>query len=159
MIYNNKKYYDLVAQNKGLGTANREHTAHIFHLLAIIAIGIVLLLGITSCKTPCLPVVEYRDSIRVEYRLDSTYVYVHDSVYRDRWRAGDTVYIVQEKYKTLYKDKIVLQHDTINTVQKDVQQIEVIPRFYRGCTIALWIIIALAFVGCVVYITLKRMKI
>lgn len=136
----------------------RSYAQLLFVFLVLLALVLIPFL-LPSCKTPCLPVVEYRDSIRVEYKLDSTYIYVHDSVYRDRWRAGDTVYIVQEKYKTLYKDKIVLQHDTINTVQKDVQQIEVIPKFYRGCTIALWIVIALAFVGCVVYITLKRMKI
>lgn len=157
MICNNKKYYDLAAQNKGLGTANREHTAHIFHILAIIAIGIVLLLGMTSCKT-CIPVVEYRDSIRVEYKLDSTYVYVHDSVYRDRWHSGDTTYIEVDKYHTIYKDKIVLQHDTITKTEKEVQQIEVVPKFYSGCTIALWILVAILVVGIALTITIKCLR-
>ena len=132
----------------------RSYAQLLFVFLVLLALVLIPFL-LPSCKTPCLPVVEYRDSIRVEYRLDSTYIYVHDSVYRDRWRSGDTVYIVQEKYKTLYKDKIVLQHDTINTVQHDVQRVEVVSRFYRGCTIALWILVALLCVGITIRILIK----
>ena len=109
---------------------------------------------LSSCKT-CIPVVEYRDSIRVEYKLDSTYVYLHDSIYRDRWHSGDTEYIQVKEYHTIYKDKIVLQHDTIFKTEKEVQQIEVVPKFYRGCTIALWVIIALLAVGIAVRILIR----
>lgn len=34
-----------------------------------------------------------RDSVRVEVRHDSVYIFRHDSIFRDRWRAGDTVFI------------------------------------------------------------------
>lgn len=110
--------------------------------------------ALSSCKT-CIPVVEYRDSIRVEYKLDSTYVYVHDSVYRDRWHSGDTTYIQVDKYHTIYKDKIVLQHDTISKVEKEVQQVEVVKPFYRGCTIALWILVALLAIGVTIRILIR----
>lgn len=109
---------------------------------------------LTSCKT-CVPVVEIRDSVRVEYRLDSVYIWQHDSIFRDRWREGDTVFVVQEKYKTLYKDKIVEVHDTIRTEQNIVQERKVVPSFYKGCTIALWMLIALAVIGVAVRVLIK----
>lgn len=126
---------------------------HIFYL-AIIAAAIAMMAILSSCKT-CIPVVEYRDSIRVEYKLDSTYVYLHDSIYRDRWHSGDTEYVQVKEYHTIYKDKIVLQHDTISKTEKDMQQIEVVPKFYRGCTIALWIVIAILAIGIAVRILIR----
>lgn len=108
-------------------------------VLAILT-ALVMTIGMTGCKT-CVPIVEVRDSVRTEYKLDSVYVYKHDSVWRDRWRNGDTVFVVQEKYKTLYKDKIVEVHDTIRTNTEIVQERKVVPSFYKGCTIALWVLI------------------
>lgn len=126
-------------------------------LLASILIGCVLLCvlcSLTGCKT-CVPIVETRDSIRVEYKLDSVYVYQHDSIFRDRWRNGDTVFVTVEKWQTRYKDKIVQVHDTIATSVTDTIQVEVIPKFYRGCTIAMWIIIACLVIGIVARILIK----
>lgn len=63
-----------------------------------------------SCSTQkCLPEIEYRDSVRIEYRLDSVYHYERDSIYLDR--SSDTIY--KEVFHWRYKDKIVLMHDTI----------------------------------------------
>lgn len=119
-------------------------------------IGAVCLLAVllASCKT-CIPIVEVRDSVRVEQRLDSVYIYQHDSIFRDRWRNGDTVFVVQEKYKTLYKDKIVEVHDTIRTEQNIVQERKVVPSFYKGCTIALWVLVVLAVLGIAVRVLIK----
>lgn len=121
-------------------------------VLAILT-ALVMAIGMTGCKT-CVPIVEVRDSIRTEYKLDSVYVYKHDSVWRDRWRNGDTVFVVQEKYRTLYKDKIVEIHDTIRTNTEIVQERKVVPPFYKGCTIALWVLIA-----CVVLYIVARVLI
>ena len=102
-----------------------------------------------------MPIVEVRDSVRTEYKLDSVYVDQHDSIFRDRWRNGDTVFVQVEKWQTRYKDKIVLQHDTIRTNELQVQQVEVVPKFYKNCTIALWVLIALAVVGVAARIVIK----
>lgn len=117
---------------------NLEHIKWAITLAILTAL--VMAIGMTGCKT-CVPIVEVRDSVRTEYKLDSVYVYKHDSVWRDRWRNGDTVFVVQEKYKTLYKDKIVEIHDTIRTNTEIVQERKVVPSFYKGCTIALWVLI------------------
>ena len=110
-----------------------------------IGIGAVCLLAVllSSCKT-CVPLVEVRDSVRIEQRLDSVYIYQHDSIFRDRWRNGDTVFVQVEKWAVRYKDKIVQVHDTISTNEVKVQQVEVVPKFYKNCTIALWVLVVLA---------------
>ena len=133
------------------------HNRNIFEwLLAamLFAAIVTIVAGLTSCKT-CVPIVEVRDSVRVEYKLDSVYVYQHDSIFRDRWRNGDTIFVVQEKWQTRYKDKIVLQHDTIRTNELQVQQVEIVPKFYKGCTIALWVLLALVVIGIAIRIVIK----
>lgn len=115
---------------------------------------VTIVAGMSSCKT-CVPIVEVRDSVRVEYKLDSVYVYQHDSIFRDRWRNGDTIFVQVEKWQTRYKDKIVLQHDTIRTNELQVQQVEVVPKFYKGCTIALWVLLAIVVIGIAIRIVIK----
>lgn len=121
---------------------------------ALFAVVFASCIALVGCKT-CQPIEVIRDSVRVEYRLDSVYIWQHDSIFRDRWREGDTVFVVQEKYKTLFKDKIVEVHDTIRTEQNIVQERKVVPSFYKGCTIALWVLIALAVIGVAVRVLIK----
>ena len=133
----------------------KRHNIFEWLLAAMLFAAIVTIAaGMSSCKT-CVPIVEVRDSVRVEYKLDSVYVYQHDSIFRDRWRNGDTIFVVQEKWQTRYKDKIVLQHDTIRTNELQVQQVEVVPKFYKGCTIALWVLLALGLIGLPLRIVIK----
>lgn len=126
--------------------------------IAIIAL-VALLIGfiLSSCKT-CIPVVEYKDSIRIEYKHDSIYEYKHDSIFQDRWRSGDTVYVNVERWSIRYKDKIVEMHDTISSIQHDVQQVEVVKPFYRRCTIAFWFLVVVMLSGLVVYLFVKFYK-
>lgn len=91
----------------------------------------------------------------MEYKLDSVYVYQHDSIFRDRWRDGDTVFVQVEKWLTRYKDKIVLVHDTIATQHTETIQVETIPKFYRNCTIAMWILVAAIAIGITIRILIK----
>lgn len=121
-------------------------------MIAGALIGFAVLMS--SCKT-CVPVVEIRDSVRVEYKHDSIYEYKHDSIFRDRWRSGDTVYVNVERWAIRYKDKIVEVHDTVATNTEIVQERKVVPAYYKGCSIALWIIVACAVVGIIIRILIK----
>lgn len=100
---------------------------------------------LTGCKVQ-KPIQQKRDSVRVEYRLDSVYVYKHDSVFRDRWRAGDTIYITTEKWRTQYRDKIVERHDTIASVQTEQVEVRYVPDYYRRVSRGFWVLLALAIV-------------
>lgn len=77
-----------------------------------------------SCKTQdCIPETIIKDSIRVEYNLDSIYLYEKDSVYIKEGK--DTIYLY--KYVTRYKDVLKVERDTIiqDKVVVEVKEVEV----------------------------------
>ena len=94
---------------------------------------ILLVLALVGCKTvaPCIPETITRDSVRVEYKLDSVYLYERDSIFVHEKR--DTVFV--ERWKTRYKDAIKIQRDTIRDTHTEVQvqRVEVTPRFAKFC--------------------------
>lgn len=114
---------------------------------------ILLASAICSCKTQqCLPEVITRDSIRVEYQRDS--IYAHDSIFIDRYRTNDTVYLTKERWSIRYRD--VLHTDTMyvdhNTVEVKTERY--IPGFYKWSTWVCWIIIA----GVLIYVVCRIAK-
>ena len=108
-----------------------------------------LCLHLVGCKTiQQQTAVHNRDSVRVEVRLDSIYIYEHDSIWRDRWRQGDTVFVTVEKWKTRYRDKLREVHDTIAVVKTDsVTTVVSVPRprtgYDRFCSWFFWIVVVL----------------
>ena len=110
--------------------------------VAMFALLVLFCLTASSCAST-KPLTNTRDSVRVEYRLDSVYIYKHDSVFRDRWRAGDTTYIQVEKWRTLYKDKIVIQHDTIATTETKEIAVKYVPEYYKRTSAGFWVLLLL----------------
>ena len=111
------------------------------YLVAII-VTVILCLCFHGCKT-VQPIQQNRDSVRVEIRHDSVFVFKHDSIFRDRWRSGDTVYVTVEKFKTLYRDKLVEVHDTIATTQTEQVPVEVVPTYYKNTSRGFWVLLAI----------------
>lgn len=94
-----------------------------------------------GCKSQAVP--STRDSVRVEFHHDSVYVFKHDSVFRDRWRNGDTIFVTVEKWQTLYRDKLKEVHDTIRTNEVQVQQVKYVPAYYKNTSAGFWFLLAL----------------
>lgn len=115
-----------------------------FALLAFVLL-VVFMFFASSCKST-QPLVQTRDSIRIETRYDSVYVYKHDSIYRDRWRSGDTTYIQVEKYQILYRDKLVQVHDTISTIQTEQVAVKYVPDYYRRTSTGFWVLLSILIV-------------
>lgn len=148
-------------ENIRRGVNNRQGVPNIFHVLAIIIIGIILLMfiGCKSQQMPTLPSSSDRshDSIRTEY--------VHDSVYIDRWhkeiQKGDTFYIHDSIDR--WRDRYICIYDSvdnsrIDTIHKVVEIEKKGSAFLRNSGIALWVIIALIIAGMVIGIILKFAK-
>ena len=116
----------------------------IFAIGVFVLIAVLIALSFTGCKTiQQQTAVHNRDSVRIEVRLDSIYVYEHDSIWRDRWRQGDTVFVTVEKWKTRYRDKLREVHDTIAVVKTDsVTTVVSVPRprtgYDRFCSGFFW---------------------
>lgn len=104
-------------------------------------IALLILLFFSSCKVQ-QPLQQTQDSVRVEFRHDSIFIWQHDSIFRDRWRAGDTVYVTVEKYKTLYKDKFIEVHDTIATTHTEHVAVKYVPNYYKNTSTGFWILLA-----------------
>ena len=115
---------------------------------AVQGIGIIIILWLCLHLVGCRTIqqqtaVHNRDSVRIEVRLDSIYIYEHDSIYRDRWKDGDTVFVTVEKWKTRYRDKLREVHDTIAVVKTDsVTTVVSVPRprtgYDRFCSGFFW---------------------
>lgn len=115
-------------------------------VLAALFLGLAML---PSCKVvQPVPSSVIRDSVRIEYRHDSIFIWQHDSIFRDRWRAGDTVYVTVEKWQTRWKDKIVQVHDTITNTQSEtvVQEVKYVPNYYKNTSTGFWILLAILLV-------------
>jgi len=84
--------------------------AHRIQILFIIVLFAILWF-LTGCKvkTVYIPVESIKTEYKEKYMRDS--IYLHDSVFVERWKSGDTVFLTKEKYKYLYRDKLV--RDTI----------------------------------------------
>ena len=127
------------------------------YILAIVAAwaAMAFLLCFGSCKTvaPCIPETITIDSVRVEYKLDSVYLYERDSIFVHEKR--DTVFV--ERWKTRYKDVLKIQRDTVidTKTEVQVQRVEVTPRFAKFCYwwfgISAFVLVA----GCVLWICKK----
>ena len=112
-------------------------------IIGIIGIALIaVMLFFSGCKT-VQPLTQSRDSVRVDVRHDSVYIYQHDSIYRDRWRAGDTVFVTVEKYKTLYRDKLIEVHDTITNTQTEQVAVRYVPDYYKRVSAGFWILLAI----------------
>lgn len=112
-------------------------------IIGIIVIALIAAIFFFSgCKT-VQPLTQSRDSVRVEVRHDSVYIFRHDSIFRDRWRAGDTVFITVEKYKTLYRDKLIEVHDTITDTRTEQVAVRYVPDYYKRVSAGFWILLAI----------------
>ena len=74
-----------------------------------------------GCKTKESIVIQTVEVPRIEIRIDSVLVHRTDSVVR--YSKGDTVFF--EKYKTLYRDRIKIQKDTVSKVIEVPVEVEV----------------------------------
>lgn len=129
--------------------------------LLYLIIPYIILSSLAGCKSvQYVPMETVRtDSIYVDrYQRDS--IYQRDSVFVNRWIAGDTVYQDKVVWKYVYRDKIkydtvaILRSDTINVpypVECKLSKWEQLKLNVGGWAISIIIIIVLIVMGCMVY--------
>lgn len=129
--------------------------------LLFLIIPYIILSLLAGCKSvQYVPVETVRtDSIYVDrYQRDS--IYQRDSVFVNRWTAGDTIYQDKVVWKYIYRDKVkydtvaTLRSDTINVpypVECKLSKWEQLKLNVGGWAISIIIIIVLIVMGCMVY--------
>lgn len=98
--------------------------------ILLIATCAILAWMISSCKVQdCIPETIVRDSVRVEQKLDSIYLYEKDSIFIKQ--TPDTVFV--EKYITRYKDVLKIERDTIYQDNRvvEVQEVKYVPEWIK----------------------------
>ena len=73
-------------------------------------------------------------------------IVLRDSIFVSEKQRGDTIYLTRTAYRDRWHTRLV--HDTIVDIRVEKEVIQLpperyIPPFYKRCTIALWIAIAL----------------
>lgn len=128
--------------------------------LLYLIIPYIILSSLAGCKSvQYVPVETVRtDSIYVDrYQRDS--IYQRDSVFVNRWIAGDTVYQDKVVWKYVYRDMVkydtvaILRSDTINVpypVECKLSKWEQLKLNVGGWAISIIIIIVLIVMGCMV---------
>ena len=99
---------------------------------------------LVSCKS--LEVVGRSEVQDVQKFRSVDTVVVRDSVFVSEKQRGDTVYLTRVEWRDRWRTRI--ERDTVVDVriEKEVVQLppeRYVPPFYKRCTIALWVIIAL----------------
>lgn len=129
--------------------------------LLFLIIPYIILSLLAGCKSvQYVPVETVRtDSIYVDrYQRDS--IYQRDSVFVNRWTAGDTIYQDKVVWKYVYRDKVkydtvaILRSDTINVpypVECKLSKWEQLKLNVGGWAISIIIIIVLIVMGCMIY--------
>lgn len=129
--------------------------------LLFLIIPYIILSLLAGCKSvQYVPVETVRtDSIYVDrYQRDS--IYQRDSVFVNRWIAGDTIYQDKVVWKYVYRDMVkydtvaTLRSDTINVpypVECKLSKWEQLKLNVGGWAISIIIIIVLIVMGCMVY--------
>ena len=123
-----------------------------------VLIVILLLAGCSTVRYVPVPSVSV-DSVYVDrYQHDS--IYLRDSVYVNRWTAGDTVYQDKIVYKYIFRDKV--KYDTVRISRSDTVRVpypverrlstwEQVRLNVGGWAIALVVITILVVVGWAIY--------
>lgn len=129
--------------------------------LLLVIISSILLSSLAGCKSvQYVPFETVRtDSVYVDrYLRDS--IYQRDSVFINRWTAGDTVYQDKVVWKYVYRDKVkydtvaILRSDTVRIpfpVDRELSKWEQIRLDVGGWAIGVVIITILIVIGCMVY--------
>lgn len=127
-------------------TRNNLILLHLFGLIALLLVALAL----ASCRTQD----HFVDVNNMVYqnRVDSVYLYTHDSIYIDRWQAGDTVYITKTVESVKFKDKIVLQRDTSYITKTETQTViqQKVPKWCWWC-LGILILLFLLFIVRLLY--------
>lgn len=129
--------------------------------LLFIIIPCIMLSLLTGCKSvQYVPVETVRtDSVYVDHYLRDS-IYQRDSVFINRWTAGDTVYQDKVVWKYVYRDKVkydtvaILRSDTVRVpfpVDRELSKWEQIRLDVGGWAIGVVIITILIVIGCMVY--------
>jgi len=119
----------------------------------ILSLTIALFL-LNGCKPTERIVIQTVEVPRIEIRIDSVLVQRTDSFVR--YTKGDTIFF--EKYKTLYRDRIKIQKDTVSKIIEVPVEVEKIKVVEKLRTDWIWWIGIVSLIGIAIFAFIKLRK-
>ena len=119
----------------------------------ILSLTIALFL-LNGCKPTERIVIQTVEVPRIEIRIDSVLVQRTDSFVR--YTKGDTIFF--EKYKTLYRDRIKIQKDTVSKIIEVPVEVEKIKVVEKIRTDWIWWTGLASLAALLIFIVLKAKK-
>lgn len=80
-------------------------------MIAYIISACVIALIFCGCKTKAVTVEKVRTDTKYVTKLQRDSIHIHDSIFVNQWRKGDTVYQVRDRWHTEWCDRLL--HDTL----------------------------------------------
>lgn len=130
------------------------------------AVIILILLLFLSCSSSAtIPTtITPKESVRVEYRdrVEKDTVHIKDSVFVDRWRDGDTVYVnkvkLVDRYVERYKMDTAYISQTDTIIVTNTQIVEKELTWWQATRLKAfpWLMIMVVGCGLVIYFMIKR---
>ena len=80
-------------------------------MIAYIISACVIALFFSGCKTKVVTVEKVRTDTKYVTKLQRDSIHIHDSIFVNQWRKGDTVYQVRDRWHAMWRDRLL--HDTI----------------------------------------------
>lgn len=119
----------------------------------LIILYMLLLCGCGVTKTIEVPV----ENTHTEYITRSDSLIVRDSIFIDRYRENDTVYLTKDKYHYIYKVKsdTIFRTDTLSQVVEVEVDRPYVPEYFKKINVMFWILISLIVIVGVVRVYLK----
>jgi hypothetical protein len=97
-------------------------------------------------------------TLDIRHSAHTDTVVVHDSVFVREMIKGDTFYITRVEWRDRWHTRV--ERDTVVDVRMEKEVVQLpperyVPKFYKRCTWALWIIVVLA-IGLIGYKAIRR---
>ena len=105
---------------KGMSIKKRQQAGCIHGLIFIAAVVVIIIIAALchGCTTTKEVIVEkVRTDTVYQNHIQHDSIHIRDSVWVERWTQGDTVYVVKDRWKTEWRDK--LRVDTVYISKTD----------------------------------------
>lgn len=120
---------------KGMSLKERQQAGCIHGVLFVVAVVVLIIIaalchGCTTTKEVIVEKVRTDTVYQNHMRHDS--IHIRDSVWVERWTQGDTVYVVKDRWKTEWREK--LRIDTVYIAKHDTVRVAVTQQQTRQLT-------------------------
>lgn len=142
-IYKNRPWSDKTKERIAKNLHGEKRKIGLVYIFCAIVAFLIITACLSGCKVQSFTQHHENDSVRIETRIDSIYIYERDSVFVDRYTKADTIFVMKEKWSIRYRDVVKEVRDTIVTKDVIVQPQPYIPDFHKNCTRGFWVLLAI----------------